>query len=76
MANNYDGIRGYAMNAIQQNPEIRDNPDFQDMIRAIEQNDAQAGIAMANQILKKNGVSQNQAIAKAIQFFKLGNLGR
>lgn len=76
MANKYDGIRGYAMNAIQQNQQIRDNPDYQDMIRAIEQNDAQAGIALANKILSQNGMSKGAAISRAIQFFGLGNLGR
>lgn len=76
MANKHDGIRGYAMNAIQQNQQIRDNPDYQDMIRAIEQNDAQAGIALANKILSQNGMSTGAAIIRAIQFFGLGNLGR
>lgn len=72
---NYDGIRGYALSAIQQNQQIRDNPQFQDFIRAIEKNDSQAGIALANQILKQNGVSKGAAIQQAIQMFGLDNLG-
>lgn len=76
MMQNYDGIRGYAMNAISQNPELRDNPEYADMIRAIEQNDVQKGIAMANQILQRNGVSKGAAINRAIQMFGLGNMGR
>lgn len=73
---NNNGIRGYAINAIQQNQQLRDNPDFKDGIRAIEQNDAQAGIALANQILQRYGVSKEQAIQKAIEVFGLGNIGR
>lgn len=72
---NNNGIRGYAMNAIQQNQQIRDNPNFQDGIRAIEQNDAQAGIALANQILNRYGVSKEQAIQRAIEVFGLGGVG-
>lgn len=71
MANDYRGILGYAQNAINSNPQLRDNPQFADMIRAIEQNDAQAGEALANQILQRNGVSKGAAINRAIQFFNL-----
>lgn len=66
---NFNGIRGYALNAIEQNPELRNDPQYQAMIKAIEQNDSQAGMALANQILQKYGVSKSQAIDRAIQFF-------
>ncbi len=67
--NNFNGIRGYALNAIGQNPELRKDPQYQEMIRAIEQNDAQTGMALANQILQRYGVSKNAAIDRAIQLF-------
>lgn len=67
----YRGILGYAQNAINSNPELRNNPQYQDMIRAIEQNDAQLGMQLANQILKQNGVSKGAAIQRAIQMFNL-----
>lgn len=66
---NFNGIRGYALNAIGQNPELRRDPQYQDMIRAIEQNDSQAGMALANQILQRYGVSKSEAIDRAIQVF-------
>lgn len=71
MAQDYRGILGYAQNAINQNPELRERPEYADMIRAIEQNDAQAGIAIANQILQRHGVSKGAAINRAIQMFGL-----
>lgn len=69
MANNYNGILGYAKNAINNTPEVRDNPDNAEMIAAIQSGDAQAGIAMANKILQRYGVSKGQAIQRAFQFF-------
>lgn len=69
MANNYNGILGYAKNAINNTPEVRDNPDNAEMIAAIQSGDAQAGIEMANKILQRYGVSKGQAIQRAFQFF-------
>lgn len=69
MANDYKGILGYAKNAINNTPEVRDNPDNAEMIAAIQSGDAQAGIAMANKILQRYGVSKGQAIQRAFQFF-------
>lgn len=66
---NFNGIRGYALNAIGQNPELRKDPKYQQMIQAIEQNDAQTGMALANQILQRYGVSKSEAIDRASQFF-------
>lgn len=71
MANDYRGILGYAQNAINSNPQLRDDPQFADMIRAIEQNDVQAGTALANQLLQRSGVSRGAAINRAIQMFNL-----
>lgn len=67
----YPGIRGYAINAIQNNPEIRDNPQYQEMIRAIMNNDSQKGIEIANKILQNSGVSKGAGIERAIQMFNL-----
>lgn len=71
MANDYRGILGYAQNAINNTPQVRDNPEYAEMIAVIQNGDAQAGQRMANQILQKYGVSKGQGIAKAFQFFGL-----
>lgn len=72
MAGDYRGILGYAQNAINSNPQLRDDPENAELIRAIEQNDAQAGMALANKILQQHGVSKGQALARAFQVFGFG----
>lgn len=67
--NNYKGILGYAKNAIDNTPEVRDNPDYAEMIAAIQNGDSVNGQRLANQILQKYGVSKGQAIQRAFQFF-------
>lgn len=71
MANDYRGILGYAQNAINNTPEVRDKPEYAEMIAAIQSGDAQAGQRLANQILQQHGISKGQALAKAFQFFGL-----
>lgn len=71
--NNYAGILGYAKNAINNTPEVRDNPQFAEMIQAIQSGDAQAGQRLANQILQQHGVSKGQAIQRAFEFFGFNN---
>lgn len=67
--NNYSGILGYGRNAINNTPQVRDNPEYAEMIAAIQSGDAQKGQMLANQILQKYGVSKGQGIQKAFQFF-------
>lgn len=67
----YRGILGYAQNAINSTPQVRDNPQNAELIAAIQSGDAQKGIALANQILKQNGVTKGQALQRAFQFFNL-----
>lgn len=69
MGQDYRGILGYAINAIENTPEIRDDPKNAEAIAAIRNGDAQAGIAMANKILQQHGVSKGQAIQRAFQVF-------
>lgn len=61
------GILGYAMNMIQQNPQVRNNPEFAEMINAIERGDAQTGQALANKVLQQNGVTKEQGLSLAFQ---------
>lgn len=67
----YRGILGYAQNAINSTPQVRDNPQNAELIAAIQSGDAQKGIALANQILKQHGVTKGQALQRAFQFFNL-----
>lgn len=66
-----DGIRGYALNLLQQNPNIANNPTAQSMVNAIQNNDSKTGMQLADNICKTYGISREQAIAMAKDFFRL-----
>lgn len=67
--NNGRGILGYARNMIQSNPQLRNNPEFAEMIDAIERGDATKGQQFAQQILQRNGVTKEQALSMAFKKF-------
>lgn len=71
MGPNYNGILGFAKNQIQNNPNVRNNPQFAEMIRAIENNDSVAGEQLARNLLSSYGVTQGQAVMMAQKFFNL-----
>lgn len=64
-------LQQFAMNLISRNPNIRNNPNFQPMIQAIETGDSARGEQLANNLLQSMGVSREDALAKARQFFNL-----
>lgn len=68
---NYNGILGFAIAQLQNNPNVRNNPQFQEMIQAIESNDSKRGEAIANNILRNYGVTKEEALGRAIQMFNL-----
>ena len=73
MANDdYKGILGYGINAIDNTPQVRDNPEYAEMIAAIQSGNSQEGIRLANRILQQYGVSKGQAIQMGINFFGFG----
>lgn len=63
------GILGYARNLIQSNPNLRNDPDFAEMIDAIERGDAAKGQELAQKTLQRNGVTKEQALSMAFQRF-------
>ena len=63
----YNGILGYAMKMIQNNPNIANNPQAQPMIDAIQRGDEQAGVELANNILQTYGLSKEQGLSIAMQ---------
>lgn len=73
MGQNYNGILGYARNAIDNTPEVKNNPQYAEMIAAIQNGDAEAGQKLANQILQQYGVTKGQALQRAFQFFGFNN---
>lgn len=62
-------IRQFAMRMLKQNPSIRDNPNAREMIDCIEKNDSSRGTEIANNILNSRGVSRNEGVSQARNFF-------
>lgn len=72
MGNNGNGIFGWAAQMVEQNRKnLGDDADTQKMIQAIQSGNASQGEALANDILKKAGVSREQALQMAQQKFGL-----
>lgn len=66
--NDAAGIRGFALQMIEQRltPEQRSSPQFQAMIQAIQNNDEEAGIRLANNICSSYGMSKEQILSQML----------
>lgn len=62
-------IRSFAMQLINSNPNIRNNPGAQEMIRAIESGNSARGQELANNLLASMNVDRETAVQQARQFF-------
>lgn len=65
---NNDAVRAFALQMINKilPPEKKADPNVQAMIRAIEQNDEQAGIRIATNLCSTYGVSKEDAVNDVI----------
>lgn len=63
--------RTLAANVLNNNPSLANDPANRPIIDAIRNNDAKAGVALANQILQKAGISREQALEIAKQRFNM-----
>lgn len=61
--------RSFALQLIQRNPNITNNPNAQEMIRVIQNGDSARGEQIANNLISTYGVSRNQAMQQAANFF-------
>lgn len=59
----------FAMNLIKNSPNIKNNPMAQNAIEAIQNNDAAKGEEIANNLCETYGISREEAMAKAKEFF-------
>lgn len=66
-----NNLQNFALNLLMRNPRIANNPQAQTMINAIRSGDQKRGEEIANNICRANGVSKEDAINSAKQFFKL-----
>lgn len=61
----------FAMNLLTQNQFQPTNQNGQEMVSAIRNNDSKRGEELANNILNSYGISKEQGIARAKQYFGL-----
>lgn len=62
-------IQNFALNLLQRNPNIANNPNAIEMINVIRSGDATRGAQIAQNICNSYGVSQQEATEKAKRFF-------
>lgn len=65
------GIMGFAMQMIRNNPNIINNPQAQEMLNVIQSGDSQKGQEIADNICKTYNISRADAIMQAKRFFNL-----
>lgn len=61
--------RSFALQLLQRNPSIANNPNAQEMIRVIQNGDSARGEQIANNLISTYGVSKSQAMQQAANFF-------
>lgn len=66
-----NNMRNFAMNAIMQNQQIANNPNAQEFVDVIRNNDAQRGQMIAKNLCDTYGITPEQAISQAKQFFNI-----
>lgn len=63
--------REFAMNLLANNPQFAQNPQAQQLIDIIRQGDSVKGEQIANNICQTYGVTPEQALSQAKQFFHM-----
>lgn len=68
MVNN---LQQFALSLIQQNPNVRNNPNAQELINVIQSGDAEKGQQIAKNFCDTYGITPAQALEQAASFFRL-----
>lgn len=63
--------RDLAMNMIRNNPNVANNPNAQEFINVIQSGDTAKGQQIAQNLCNTYGVTPEEAMQQAKQFFKL-----
>lgn len=61
----------FALNLLSQNPNIRSNPQMQNMLQVIQSRDSVRGQQIAENLCNTYGISKEDAISNARNFFHL-----
>lgn len=64
-------IKNFALNLINQNPQIAQNPNAQSMLNVIQSGDSKKGAEIAQNLCSSYGITPEQALNQAKQFFHI-----
>lgn len=64
-------MRDFALNIINQNPQIANNPNAQQLISVLRNNDSQQGQIIAKNLCNTYGITPEQAFNQARNFFRI-----
>lgn len=64
-----NSLAAFAMNQLQSNPKFANNPQAQALMTAIQSGDSAKGEQIAHNICQTMGVSEQEALGQAKQFF-------
>lgn len=62
-------IANFAMNLLQRNPRVANNPQAQKLMEIIQNGDNQQGEKMAENLCETYGMTKDQALTEAKKFF-------
>lgn len=62
----------FALNMIEKNPQVANNPRNREMINVLKSGNEQQGIELASNLCNTYGVSKEDACKQALGFFNLG----
>jgi len=64
-------LRTFALNLLSRSPQVANNPNAQAMIQVIQNGNSEQGEAIARNLCETYGVTTDQAVAQARQFFHI-----
>lgn len=64
-----NNLAAFAMNQLQSNPRLANNPQAQALMATIQNGDSAQGEQVARNICKTMGISEQEALVQAKQFF-------
>lgn len=64
-------IREFALKMIENNPNVKNNPNSKELIEIIRSNNQERGVQVARNYCQSMGCSEDDAVSKAKGFFGL-----
>lgn len=64
-------FQAIALEMIRRNPQIANNPNAQELLNVIQSGDQKKGEEIANNLCNTYGISRDDAVQKAKQFFNI-----